>query len=159
TIDSATGQQIVSVYRRPLSASSLTFLSNVMWDTRETISALNLAATFSGNLNTDLTAQAANAIATHSQGIVASTASQDSAILTLEEGLFTAQATETLAGSLSGNGATGGAANLAAQSYHPGINDAFGQDPTGAKFNPAVFGLYQAWQTSANAQQASIARG
>ncbi len=159
TIDSATGQQIVSVYRRPLPASSLTFLSNVMWDTRETISPLNLAATFSGNLNTDLTAQAVSAVATHMQGTVAPTAAQESAILTLEEGLFTAQATDTLAGSLSGNGATGGAATLAAQNYHPGINDAFGQDPSGAKFNPTVFGLFQAWQTSANAQQASIARG
>jgi hypothetical protein len=75
------------------------------------------------------------------------------------QGLATAQATDTLAGSLSGNGATGGAANLAAVNYYPGTNDAFGQDPTGAKFNPIIFNLYNAWVNSTNAQQASIARG
>ena len=48
---------------------------------------------------------------------------------------------------------------MAAQNYYPGINDAFGQDPTGAKFNPVVFTLFQAWEGSANPAQASIARG
>jgi cytochrome c peroxidase len=159
TADPTTGRQIVSVYRRPLPAASLPYLSNIMWDTRETLEPLNTASTFAANLNTDLTAQAVNAIATHMQSTVAPTAAQETAILALEDGLFTAQATDALAGSLSTNGATGGAANLAAQNFHPGINDAFGQDPQGARFNPAVFGLYQAWGNSANAQQASIARG
>jgi hypothetical protein len=157
--DSTTGQQIVSIYRRPLPATSLNFLSNVMWDTRETVDPLNTASTFAANLTTDLTAQAVNAVATHMQGTTAPTSAQLAAILLLEQGFYTAQSTDTLAGSLSANGATGGASNLAAQTYYPGINDALGQDPQGHPFNPAVFNLYQAWQNSANTQQASIARG
>ncbi len=157
--DTTTGQQIVSVYRRPLPASSLNFLSNVMWDTRETIDPLNVTGTFAANLTADLDAQAINAVATHMQGTAAPTTTQLAEILSLEQGLYTAQATDTLAGSLSSNGATGGAANLAAQNYYPGINDAFGQDPLNHLFNPAIFNLYTAWHNSANAQQASIERG
>ncbi|MEI9970290.1 MAG: hypothetical protein WDM87_17355 [Terracidiphilus sp.] len=77
----------------------------------------------------------------------------------VEEGLFTAEASDTQAGPLTGNGATGGAAALAAQNYYPGINDAFGQDPKGAAFNKVVFTLFAAWEGSANSAQASIARG
>jgi hypothetical protein len=159
TPDASTGQQIVSVYRRPLPSSSLTFLSNVMWDTRETISPLNAAATFSANLSADLSAQAASAVATHEQGSASPTAAQLSQLAAFEEGLYTAQATDNQAGSLSAAGVTGGAASLAAQAYYPGINDAFGGDPKGAPFNPAVFTLFQGWRNSSNPQQASIARG
>ena len=157
--DAVTGQTIVSVYRRPLPTTALSFLSNVMWDTRETSSPLNTIATCIQDLMTDLGSQATDAVSTHAQGTVAPSATQLSQILKLEQGFSTAQATDTLAGSLSANGATGGAANLAAQIYYPGINDAFGQDPLGAKFNPNIFTLYQSWQNSTNAQQASIARG
>ncbi len=159
TANSSTGQQTYSVYRRPLPASDLTFLSNVMWDTRETVSPLNSEATLSANLDTDLAAQAANAIATHEQGSTAPTSAQLAQIAAFEEGLYTAQATDTQAGSLSSSGATGGAAAVASQNYYPGINDAFGQDPKGAAFNPAVFTLFQAWAGSTTPAQASIARG
>ncbi len=108
TPDASTGQQIVSVYRRPLPATSLTFLSNIMWDTRETISPLNAAASFSANLNSDLSAQAAEAVATHEQGSAAPTAAQLAQLVAFEEGLYTAQATDNQAGSLSTAGATGG---------------------------------------------------
>jgi cytochrome c peroxidase len=60
---------------------------------------------------------------------------------------------------LTTNGATGGATALAAQSYYPGINDAFGQDPQGKAFTSTVFTLFAAWENSANPAQASIARG
>jgi hypothetical protein len=148
-----------SVYRRPLAASALTFLSEVMWDARFTASALNSPATVTANLGADLGAQAANAIATHGQGSVAPTATQLSQLIAFEEGLYTAEATDTNAGSLSGNGATGGAAALTAQTYYPGINDAFGQDPKGAPFNKVVFTIFQAWEGNSNPAQASIARG
>jgi len=157
--NASTGQTAYSVYRRPLPATSLTALSQVMWDARFTAAPLNLTATQSANLQSDLSAQAANAIATHEQGAAAPTPSQLSEIVAFEEGLFTAEATDTQAGSLTGSGATGGAAALATQVYYPGINDAFGQDPTGAKFNPVVFTLFQAWEASTNPAQASIARG
>ena len=159
TTNASTGQTVYSVYRRPLPASSLAFLSDVMWDARFSLSPLNAAATLSANLNSDLTAQAANAIATHEQGGATPTAAQLSQLISFEEGLYTAEATDTQAGALTSSGAAGGAAALAAQTYYPGINDAFGQDPTGAKFNPVVFTLFQAWEGSSNPVQASIARG
>jgi cytochrome c peroxidase len=158
TLNSA-GAQVVSVYRRPLPTASLPYLSAVMWDTRETLQPLTSAATFSANLDTDLTQQATDAVATHEQGAVVPTAAQLSAIVSFEEGLYTAQATDSVAGSLTAAGATGGAANLAVETYYPGINDAFGGDPTGAPFTPVVFTLYQAWRNSTNPAQASIARG
>src|SRR5580658_3629228 len=142
TTNSATGQTLYSVYRRPLAATSLPFLTDVMWDTRETPAPLDTQATLSANLNTDMSAQAANAVAVHEQGTAALTQAQLAALAAFEEGLFTAEATDTEAGSLTGNGATGGAAALATQNYYPGVNDAFGQDPQGKPFNATVFTLF-----------------
>jgi len=159
TIDPATGRQIISTYRRPLPTSSLAYLSNIMWDTRETTAALTTASTFDANLTTDLTAQLLNAVSTHEQGATTPTTVQISAALTLEQSLYTAQTTDNAAGSLSANGATGGPTNLAAVTFYPGINDAFGGDPQGKPFNPAVFNLYGSWQNSNNPAQASINRG
>ena len=156
---SSTSQQIVSVYRRPMPSASLIFLSNVMWDTRETIQPLTTASSFNINLTSDLTQQLLDAVSIHAQGTAVPTAAEQTAILALEQGLFTAQATDTAAGSLSANGATGGATALAGVNYYPGINDAFGGDPQGKPFNPGVFTLFTAWNNSTNAAQASIARG
>jgi len=156
---STAGQQTVSIYRRPLPTASLAYLSTVMWDTRETALALTSATTCVQNLNSDLDQQLRDAVSTHQQGTTAPTAAQIADSLIFEQGLFTAQATDTLAGSLSSNGATGGPANLAAVLYYPGINDAFGGDPQGKPFNPAAFNLYDAWRASNNSQQASINRG
>jgi len=159
SIDPATGRQIVSTYRRPLPTSSLAYLSNIMWDTRETTAALTTASTFDANLTTDLTAQLLNAVSTHEQGTTTPTDAQIAAILTLQQSLYTAQTTDNAAGSLTANGATGGPSNLAAVNFYPGINDAFGGDPQGKPFNPAVFNLYGSWQNSNNPAQASINRG
>jgi len=159
TIDAKTGQQIVSVYRRPLPTASLPYLSAVMWDTRETLQPLASAATLSANLNTDLTQQMLDAVTNHEQGTVTPTTAQIAAVLAVETGLFTAQASDSVAGSLTANGGKGGAANLAAQTYYPGINDPFGGNPQNDVFTPTIFTLYQSWQNSQNAAQASIARG
>src|SRR5262249_47461523 len=126
--------------------------------TRETANALDSAATFSASLNSDLSAQALVAVQTHEQGSTTPTAAQINAMIQFELGLYSAQATDTLAGSLRSNGATGGAARLAALTYTPGINNPVNQTP-GAPFNPNVFTLFTAWINSSNAQQASIARG
>jgi cytochrome c peroxidase len=158
-IDPATGRQIVSTYRRPLPTTSLNYLSNVMWDTRETIVPLTTAATFSANLTTDLTSQLLTAITVHEQGTTAPTAAQEAAILSVQQSLFTAQSSDATAGSLSASNAKGGPSNVAAQNFYPGINDAFGGDPQGKPFTSGVFTLYTAWNNSSNAQQASIARG
>jgi cytochrome c peroxidase len=156
---SSTGQQIVSVYRRPLPVTSLLFLSDVMWDTRESVAPLNSTLTCAQNLNTDLTAQMLSAISTHEQGTSTPTTAQTSAILTFVQTLFTAQTTDATAGSLSVNGATAGPTNLAATTYYPGINDAFGGNPTNAAFTPSAITLFAAWTNSTNPAQASIARG
>ena len=159
TTDAATGRPTISVYRRVLPSTSLVFLSDVMWDTRETISPLTTASSFSSNLSADLTHQLIDAINTHTQGTVTPTSAQQSSILALELGLFTAQASDTAAGSLSSGGAAGGATALAGVSYYPGINDAFGGDTQGKLFNQNVFNLFNAWNNSTTAAQASIARG
>lgn len=155
----SSGQQVVSVYRRPLAATSVNYLSAVMWDTRETISPLTTASTFQACLGTDLSQQATDAVTGHAQGTTTPTTAQLASIVALQQGIFTAQLDDTLAGSLSANGATGGPANLAATIYYPGINDSLGNDPTGAPFNPQSMTIYNAWKNSTNAQQASIARG
>ena len=159
TATNGTGQATYSVYRRPLPATSLTMMSQVMWDGRFTGAPLNTAATLSANLEADLNAQATNAIATHELGSATPTAAQLSELIAFEEGLFTAEATDTQAGSLTGGGATGGAAALAAQSYYPGINDTFGQDPKGAAFNKVVFTLFAAWEGSYRIRRRQASRG
>jgi len=156
---SPTGQQTISVYRRPLPTSGLPYSSAVMWDTRETALALTNALTCTQNLTSDLTQQLIDAVSTHQQGTSTPTPANITEVLTFQQGLFTAQATDTLAGALNSNGATGGPANFAAVLYYPGINDSFGADPQGKPFNNAVFDLYNAWRTSTNPQQASINRG
>jgi cytochrome c peroxidase len=157
--DPATGRPTISVYRRPMPTASLIFLSNVMWDTRETIAPLTIETTFNASLTADLTQQLLDAVSTHEQGTATPSIAAQASILALEQGLFAAQISDTAAGSLSANGATGGPTALAAVNYYPGINDAFGGDPQGKPFNPAVFNLYTAWNNSTNAQQASISRG
>ncbi len=156
---SATGQQTVSIYRRPLPSTGLPYASAVMWDTRETAQLLTMASTCAQNLTTDLTQQMIDAVSGHAQGNTTPTTAQITETLTLMQGFYTAQATDTAAGSLSANGATGGPANFAALLYYPGINDAFGGDPTGAPFNPAAMTLFNSWRNSTNAAQASINRG
>ena len=143
--DPNTQQEIVSVYRRPQPDTNLHFLSTVMFDGRETVAPLNNGPTFMSNLVTDLTHQVTDAILGHAQASTPPTSAQVSEIVNFELGLFTAQIYDNAAGRLDAHGATGGPSNLAKQLYHPGINDSLGNDPTGAKFNPVVFSLFQPW--------------
>ena len=153
------GQQIVSVYRRPLPTTNLGFLSAVMFDGRESLLyPLNNEQTFAANLNTDLTQQATDAILTHAQADQPPTATQLSQIVGFELALNSAQLTDFSAGSLSKK-ANGGAQFLSTQNYYPGINDSLGGDPEGNPFTPNVFTIYTSFQNSRNPQQASIARG
>ena len=144
--DPGTGQQTVSVYRRPLPTTNLRFLSAVMFDGRETIAPLNDPQTFEANLVTDLMHQSVSATTGHAQAVVPPTTAQQAAIVNFELGLFSAQLTDIHAGLLNQNGARGGARNIAQENYYPGINDTLGADPTGATFNPTVFTLYSSWE-------------
>jgi cytochrome c peroxidase len=139
----------VSVYRRILPTTNLTFLSSVMWDGRETQSGATVYA--------DLLRQASEAVKIHAaatQSVPAATIAQ---AVGLELGQFTAQVTDTLAGPLNAAGANGGVVALSQQAYTPGEN--------AGRTTPTVFTSYAAWESlvspaGATAQaQASIGRG
>lgn len=153
------GQPIVSVYRRPLASTNLSFLSTVMFDGRETLAPLTSDATFLPNLVTDLTHQAVSATLGHAQAAQPPTDSQLADIVNFELGLFTAQRRDRLAGNLAEAGALGGAGYLARQRYYPGINDALGNDPSGAPFNSAAMTLFAAWDASDDAHAGTPADG
>jgi cytochrome c peroxidase len=158
----------LSVYRRPLPATNLPFLSTVMWDGRESSPQTGTQkityATNPADLLADLAHQAIDATTGHAQAAAPPSAQQVQDIVNFEIALRTAQAIDFKAGSLlSANGATGGPLPLASQPFFVGINDSFplsfGFNPTGAAFNPAIFGLFNAWANSPNPTRASIARG
>lgn len=151
--DPQSGQQIVSVYRRPLPATNLRFLSTVMFDGRETIKPLNNAQTLQQNLVFDLMHQSVDATLGHAQAAVAPTAAQQAAIVNFELGFSSAQSSDNQAGPLYAAGAQGGPITVSRLPYYPGINDSLGKDPTGAAFNPAAFTLFSAWETSASNSQ------
>jgi hypothetical protein len=147
THDPTTGLPVVSVYRRPLPSTNLSFLSAVMFDGRETIAPLNSGPSFLANLVTDLTHQAIDATTGHAQAKQPPTDSQLADIVNFELQLFSAQRRDQLAGNLAHAGAEGGASYLARQLYYPGINDSLGADPTGEAFNPSSMSLFAPWAT------------
>jgi hypothetical protein len=140
----------VSVYRRPLPATNLGFLNTVMWDGREP----------------SLISQAKDATLGHAQAAAAPTPEQIQQIVTFEgcmqtddpaapcpktpaTGTFTAQIFDDAGQFLFGRGANGGPVSLPQQvaKFFFGINDPFGQNPTGAAFKPEVFDIYSNWGT------------
>ena len=140
----------LSLFRRPLPATNLKFLSAVMWDGRET---------FAGKtIHYDLADQANGATQGHAQGNPLTDA-QANAIADFESALATAQTYDDDAKDTHAAGATGGPKAVMAQTFYIGINDLFGDSHTGAPFNPDVFSLYNAWSDSGNAARAAVARG
>ena len=146
--DPASGQMIVSVYRRPLPTTNLSFLSTVMFDGRETGMPLNSAATFQANLIADLTHQAMDATNGHAQANppLLITDSRLPQMVSLELGFSTAQIFDNAAGYLAARNAQGGPVELSGQQYHPRINDVLGADPAGP-FNPDAFTIFNPWQS------------
>ncbi len=145
-IDSITGREIISVYRRPQPSTNLAFLSAVMFDGRETIAPLNDEKTFAANLITDLTHQANDAILGHAQAAQPPTQEQLAEIVKLELSFYTGQITSDQAGPLYIDGANGGPKYLSTQSYYPGINDSLGGDPHGKQFDPSAMTIYAGWE-------------
>jgi len=121
---------VISVYRRPLPTTNLSFGTSFMWDGREC----------------DLGAQALNAALQHEQATTPPTADQLDQIASFETGNYTAQVFDNSAGSLSAHGGRGGPIALSGQQFFDGINDPFGNNPTGQPFDPDVFVLYQPWE-------------
>jgi cytochrome c peroxidase len=141
---------IVSIYRRPLPATNLGFLSGIMWDGREP----------------SLTSQAIDATLGHAQADAAPNVAQQKQIVAFETGLATAQSYDTAAHDLNAAGANGGPAALLDQlsAFFIGINDPFGLNPTGAAFNSNIFTLFEAWAAlpggdGVTAARKQIARG
>ena len=145
----------MSLFRRPLPATNLRFLSAVMWDGRETVP---------NDLTASLTNQAADAVMGHAQG-KRPTDAQLQDIVSFETDLHTAQLRDRKAGMLNDDGATGGPQVLASQPFHIGINDALNGDPSGQPFNPEAFSLFTAWKSAYSGNddrdqaRRSIARG
>lgn len=157
--DPATGVVTVSVYRRPLPATNLGFLTAVQFDGRETVAPLNDQKTFAANLITDLKHQALDATMGHAQASVAPSDLQLMQIVAFEGALSSAQAVDLRAGRLNREGASGGPQFLSHVPFSPGINDPLGGNPTGAAFDPNTFTLYSRWATSGDPRRRSVARG
>lgn len=157
--DPATGVQTVSIYRRPLPATNLRYLSSVMFDGRETHQPLASEDSFAANLQADLMQQAIDATTGHAQATEPPTIAQQTAIVNFEMGLSSAQTMDFRAGWLHFARAQGGPANLSQQSYYPGINDALGADPQGHPFNSTAFTIFSAWENSPDPMRRKIAAG
>jgi hypothetical protein len=154
----------LSMYRRPLPATNLKFLSTVMADGRESTPPSTQKITYpdpDSALRADLAHQAIDATTGHAQGAVP-TPAQVQDIVDFETALRTAQAFDYFAGYLNVDGASGGPVALASQQFYIGINDSFPDsfefNPTDALFNPKIFKLFDAWANSLG-RRASIARG
>jgi hypothetical protein len=147
----------LSLFRRPLPTTNLTFLSTVMWDGRETVRGQSIDA--------DLLTQANDATRGHAQDATDLPPATLRQIVDLEEALFTAQTSDNDAGNLSAKHGLGGPNNLANQPFHLGINDVLGHDPVTSDppFTPVVFGIYDAWSNApgggVDAARAAVARG
>jgi len=144
----------LSMFRRPLPTTNLTFLSTVMWDGRETQPGMTI--------HFDLSQQATDATQGHAQGDPLSDAQRES-IVAMETALATAQIYDRSAKQLDADGAHGGPDALAGEPFYIGINDNFGDSQTHAPFTPIVFDIYDAWATASGdgtgAQRRAVARG
>ena len=157
----------LSLFRRPLPATNLGFLTGVMWDGRETATPF-LPPMHAGQDNNALQAslihQATDATIGHAQATTPPTSEQLAQIVAFETSLTTAQVRDDAADFLNADDAIGGTRVLSIQRFHVGINDTLGADPTGARFDPASMSLYATWSRTGNDSlrtraRASIARG
>lgn len=126
----------LSLFRRPLPATNLVFVSTVMWDGRET--------SLPQGLQLNLARQADNATRGHAQATRPLTPAEQEAIVALELSLFTAQGRDAAAGELHVR-ARGGPRVLAGRAVQP---------PGGPTFT-----LFEAWRDEDVAARRAIARG
>jgi cytochrome c peroxidase len=123
----------LSLFRRPLPSTNLTFLSTIMWDGREP----------------SLASQSNDATLGHAQAISPLTPDQQTSIVNLELGLFSAQTNDQGAGSLTAQGASGGPVALSTQTFTLGENAA----------EAPAFTIYDAWANVGNPHRNAIQRG
>lgn len=168
----------ISMYRRPLPATNLRFLSSVMIDGRESTPATGtdtiLYSNDSSALPNDLAHQALDALNGHAQASppVAISDPRIARIVSFELGLTTAQAFSRRAGMLHAQGARGGTPALVEQPFFISINSPVdpllpGLEPPGGlstpgdgQFTPAIFDLFSAWAGLPDQDpRAAVARG
>lgn len=147
-----------SMYRRPLPAANVKFLSAVMWDGRESKPGQAI--------RDGLISQVVTAVTGHAQGAPPSPGLVH-AIVDFELGLFATQIADRTAGTLDGGSARSGPDMLAREPFCLGINDPLEMRPVmpgacGASsggLNPFVFTLFRGWMNASAPQQQAIARG
>lgn len=147
----------LSLFRRPLPATNLRFVANVMWDGRETPVdpasplCVSFTATCYASARDSLIRQAITAGRGHQQMTSDFSAADLDAIVRFESGLFTAQKTDHRAGELNAAGATGGPAALAQTDFWFGMNNfESGDYRSGAPFSTRVFTSFDAWNGAGN---------
>ena len=168
---------VISMYRRPLPATNLRFLSAVMLDGRESTPANGtvkiLYENYPASLLSDLAHQSVSATTGHAQGDgTRPTVAEQQEIVSFETALFTAQAIDKRIGRLDTRRADGGPEGLIALPFFISINslvhllvpalEAPGglMAPADGGFSPAVFNLFEAWATLPHADpRAAVARG
>lgn len=168
----------LSMYRRPLPATNLRFLSAVMFDGRESTPLAGTTKIVYGNyptsLENDLKHQALDATIGHAQGTGLSDTLQQQ-IVDFEMGLFTAQAIGAGVGALDQGGAHGSPIPLATLPYFISMNSSLDPFfPPGAApeapgglvspgdgiFTPAIFNIFNAWaRYNGEDPRAAVARG
>jgi cytochrome c peroxidase len=142
----------LSLFRRPLPAANLGFVTTVMWDGRETYLDASSKTCILGTstcyaaMPYDFAQQAAHATLGHAQAKVGLSPGQQDAIVQFETSLYSAQLYDDLAGMLHARHGKGGPRALSRMPFHFGINDVLAGDyQTGERFDPAVFRLYDDW--------------
>ncbi len=153
---------VISMYRRPLPTTNLSFLSAVMFDGRESNPATGTTKIIYGNypvsLMADLAHQSVDATINHAQGDgIRPTAAEQQQIVDFETKLFTAQTRDHLAGELTDDGAHGGPMRLSTQPFFITVNSSvhfllpsFEQPgglvtPGDGQFTTNIFNLYGKW--------------
>jgi cytochrome c peroxidase len=160
----------LSLFRRPLPGTNVRFVSAVMWDGRETMTAIQQPA----DLISNLLHQSNSATLGHAEAAVALKATQQQQIVNFVLGLHTAQVHDDAAGALTARGAKGGPKDLPTQDFFIGINDPIGMNPKGTTFDPEAIQLFGKWRNlngpsndpddfgdtkSRNAARQAVARG
>lgn len=144
----------LSLFRRPLPATNLKFLSSVMWDGRESDPARTIVA--------DLASQANSATTGHAQGEVL-TDLQRQHIVAFETALFTSQVYDSGAKSLTQGKMAAGPRALARQEFSSGLNAPFVLGEPNPQFEARVFTLFDPWvgrpDPHGDDDRAAIARG
>src|SRR5215471_11481241 len=168
---------VISMYRRPLPATNLKFLSAVMFDGRESTPATGTVKiqyeNYPASLLSDLAHQSVSATTGHAQGDgTRPTVTEQQAIVDFETALFTAQAIDRRIGRLDTRRGDGGPEALIAQPFFISINSSIhalvpALEPPGGLLAPgdggfgaATFNLFGAWAKLPDADpRAAVARG